>query len=100
MTALARLAAITASRGSRWAVIGLWLVLAVAFAPLQGPLQEEAADESDTFQVRGSESLEAKRLIDARFERGSEMAAVIAYQREGGITSEDRQKILADARAI
>ena len=48
-------------------------------APLQGPLQEEAADESDTFQVRGSESLAAKRLIDAKFARGSEMAAVIAY---------------------
>jgi RND superfamily putative drug exporter len=101
VTALARLAAITASRGSRWAVIGLWLVLAIAFAPLQGPLQEEAADESETFQVRGSESLAAKRLIDARFERGSEMAAVIAYQREGGqITSEDRLRISDDARAI
>ena len=48
-------------------------------APLQGPLQEEAADESDTFQVRGSESLAAKRLIDEKFVRGSEMAAVIAY---------------------
>ena len=48
-------------------------------APLQGPLQEEAADESDTFQVRGSESLAAKRLIDEKFARGSEMAAVIAY---------------------
>ena len=100
MTALARLAAITASRGSRWAVIGLWLVLAVAFAPLQGPLQEEAADESETFQVRGSESLAAKHLIDARFRRGSEMAAVIAYRRDSGIESRDRERILADARAI
>jgi len=100
VTALARLAAITASRGSRWAVIGLWLVLAIAFAPLQGPLQEEAADESETFQVRGSESLEAKHLIDARFRRGSEMAAVIAYRRDSGIESRDRERILADARAI
>ena len=29
--------------------------------PLQGPLQSRAADESDTFLVRGSESAEAKR---------------------------------------
>jgi RND superfamily putative drug exporter len=100
VTALARLAALTASRGSRWAVIGLWLVLAVAFAPLQGPLQEEAADESETFQVRGSESLAAKRLIDERFRRGSEMAAVIAYRRDTGLESRDRERILADARAI
>jgi RND superfamily putative drug exporter len=100
VTALARLAALTASRGSRWAVIGLWLVLAIALAPLQGPLQEEAADESETFQVRGSESLETKRLIDARFRRGSEMAAVIAYRRDGAITTADRERISADARAI
>ena len=59
---LAQLAALTASRGSRWAVIGLWLALAASMAPLQGPLQREAADESDTFQVRGSESLAAKQL--------------------------------------
>ena len=44
-------------------------------APLQGPLQTEAADESDTFQVRGSESLAAKRLIDAKF---------APWQRDGG----------------
>ena len=75
-------------------------VATVAFAPLQGPLQEEAADESETFQVRGSESLEAKHLIDARFRRGSEMAAVIAYRRDSQITSEDRERILDDARAI
>ena len=97
---LGQLAALTASRGSRWAVIGLWLVLAASMAPLQGPLQEEAADESDTFQVRGSESLAAKRLIDEQFARGSEMAAVIAYVRDGGITSEDRQAIQAQAREI
>ena len=97
---LGQLAALTASRGSRWAIIGLWLVLAASMAPLQGPLQEEAADESDTFQVRGSESLAAKRVIDEKFARGSEMAAVIAYVHEGGIGSEDRERIQADARAI
>jgi RND superfamily putative drug exporter len=97
---LSRLAALTASRGSRWTVIGLWLVLAASMAPLQGPLQREAADESDTFQVRGSESLEAKRTIDEKFARGSEMAAVIAYHRAGGLTSQDRSAIEGDAREI
>ena len=97
---LSQLAALTAGRGSRWGVIGLWLVLAVSMAPLQGPLQERAADESDTFQVRGSESLAAKRLIDENFVRGSELAAVIAYVRDGGLTSEDRIRIEGDARTI
>jgi RND superfamily putative drug exporter len=100
MRLLTWLSSLTAGRRSRWAVIGTWLALTCALAPLQGPLQGRAADESNTFQVRGSESLEAKRTIDAHFPRGSEMAAVIAYFRDGGMTSADRARIDADAHAV
>jgi RND superfamily putative drug exporter len=85
---------------SRWIVIGVWLALAAAAVPLQPRLSERAADESETFLVRGSESAEAKRIIDAEFRRGSEMAAVIAYFREGGITDADGRRADADARAL
>jgi putative drug exporter of the RND superfamily len=81
-------------------VIGAWLVLALAVTPLQSKLQERAADESDTFLVRGSDSAEAKRLIDARFRSGSEMAAVIAYFRDTGITAADRERMKADAMRL
>jgi putative drug exporter of the RND superfamily len=81
-------------------VIGAWLVLALAVTPLQSKLQERAADESDTFLVRGSDSAEAKRLIDARFRSGSEMAAVIAYFRDTGITAADRERMKADAMTL
>ena len=91
---------LVAGRRTRWAVIGAWLVVALAMVPLQGPLQDVAADESDTFLVRGSESAEAKRTIDERFRRGSEMAAVIAYHRPGGLTPADRDRVTRDARAI
>jgi RND superfamily putative drug exporter len=97
---LAALSSLTASARARWVVIGAWLVLALAMVPLQGPLQSEAADESNTFQVRGSESAEAKRTIDEKFRRGSESAAVIAYFDAGGIDTPDRERITADARAI
>jgi RND superfamily putative drug exporter len=81
-------------------VIAAWLVVALAMVPLQGPLQDVAADESDTFLVRGSESAEARHAIDERFRRGSEMAAVIAYHRPGGLTPADRERITRDAREI
>jgi RND superfamily putative drug exporter len=81
-------------------VIGAWLVLALAVTPLQSKLQERAADESDTFLVRGSDSAAAKRLIDARFRSGSEMAAVIAYFRDTGITAADRERMKADAMRL
>ncbi|MDA0172463.1 MMPL family transporter [Solirubrobacter taibaiensis] len=84
----------------RWAVIGAWLLLALAMLPLQGPLQSRAADESDTFLARGSESAEAKRVIDENFRAGSESAAIIAYFREGGIRSEDRLRINEDMNRI
>ncbi len=81
-------------------MIGAWVALAVGLAPLQGELQERAADESDTFLVRGSESAEAKQVVDERFPSGRETAAVIAYFRDGGLTSADRRRMEADAVAL
>jgi RND superfamily putative drug exporter len=97
---LASLSAASTGRRSRWAVVAAWLALALAAIPLQPALQREAADESDTFLVRGSESAAARDVIDERFRSGSEMAAVIAYERDGGLTSEDRARIDADAEAL
>ena len=97
---LASISAASTGRRSRWAVVATWVVLALAAIPLQPALQREAADESDTFLVRGSESAAARDVIDARFRSGSEMAAVIAYERDGGLTSEDRARIDADAEAL
>jgi RND superfamily putative drug exporter len=97
---LARLSAFSAGRRSKWLVIGAWCAIALAVTPLQSKLQERAADESDTFLVRGSESAAAKRVIDTRFRSGSEMAAVIAYFRDGGLTGHDRSRMEADARAL
>jgi RND superfamily putative drug exporter len=85
---------------TRWAVIGAWLLLTLAMVPLQGPLQDRAADESDTFLVRGSESAEARKVIDENFRAGSESTAIIAYFRDGGITGADRARITSDGRRI
>jgi hypothetical protein len=76
------------------------VALALAAVPLQPALQREAADEGDTFLVRGSESAAARDVIDARFRGGSEMPAGIAHERDGGLTSEDRARIDADAEAL
>ena len=81
-------------------MIGAWVALALGLAPFQGELQERAADESDTFLVRGSESAEAKRVVDERFPSGRETAAAIAYFRDGGVTSADRRRMEADAFAL
>jgi RND superfamily putative drug exporter len=97
---LAWLSALSGGRRSKWVVIGAWVLVALALAPLQPALQEAASDESDTFLVRGSESAKADRVIEERFRSGSEMAAVIAYFRDGGLTPADRQRMTDDATAI
>ncbi|GAB3143397.1 MMPL family transporter [Microbispora hainanensis] len=91
---------IAAGRRSRWVVIAVWLALAMLAVPLQADLNERAADESETFLVRGSESAAVKRIVDERFRLGSETAAVIAYFRESGITADDGRRADTDALAL
>ena len=55
-----RIAALALGRRSRWLVIGVWVLLAVALAPLQPKLQTIAADESETFFTRGADSTEVR----------------------------------------
>jgi RND superfamily putative drug exporter len=99
---LSGLARLASGRRSRWAVIGAWVALAAALAPFQAELAEHAADESETFLARGSDSAEAERLLSERFEAGDEVATTIVYRLPdteeylGG--EEDR--IVADAVAI
>ena len=97
---LARVSALVSGRRSKWVVIAAWLALAAAMTPLQPELQERAEDESDTFLVRGSESAEARDLIDDEFRRGSETAAVVAYFRDEGLTTEDRVRGENDALEV
>ena len=61
-------------------VIAAWLLLAAGLAPLQGPLQERAADESRTFEARGAPSARAADLLEQRFsERGASVAVIVYH---------------------
>jgi RND superfamily putative drug exporter len=101
---LTRVSRIAAGPRSRWVVIGAWLAVALAMIPFQAKLQERAADESDTFMVRGSDSLEAERLLDERFTVGTEVVTTIVYELPpptgGAYLSGQDQRIGDDARAI
>jgi putative drug exporter of the RND superfamily len=75
-------------RRSRWVVIGVWLLLAVALGSLQPKLQQKAADESKTFRARGAESTKVHDLIDQRFVEGGQSTAVIAYYAKHGVEAQ------------
>ena len=95
-----RIAALALGRRSRWVVIGVWLALAVALAPLQPKLQTIASDESETFFTRGADSTEVDRLLDTRFPEGGDSTAVIAYESvEGSIYTRTPERIEASSVA-
>src|SRR6478609_9243563 len=95
-----RLAQLATGRRTRWVILTAWVVLALGLAPLQGALQRAAADESDAFVAASAESTRTAQLIEQRFQEGTEVNTVIAYQRAGGLTGEDRTRIEADAQAM
>ena len=101
---LRRLSSLATGRRSRWWVIGAWLALALGLAPLQSKLSERAADESETFLVRGSDSAEADRLLEERFSVGSEVVTTIVYELPAGARDTylagQEQAIAEDAQAI
>src|SRR5688500_2203214 len=100
-----RIAAFALGRRSRWLVIGTWVVLAIALAPLQPKLQTIASDESETFFTRGADSTRVDQLLDT-FPEGGDSAAVIAYLAPGNqsiyeLTPEvgaDAEKLCAEQR--
>ena len=101
------IAAFASGPRTRWIVIGIWVVLALALAPLQPKLQEAASNENEAFLSDSAESTRVNDLIDERFELGREVTAIVLYSRaDGPLTDADFQAIdeqmraLCDARAI
>lgn len=80
-----RIASLMARRGARWAVIASWVILAAAALPLLPKLQERAADESDTFLARGSDSARVDELLTERFPEGGDSTATVVFATDGSI---------------
>jgi putative drug exporter of the RND superfamily len=94
------LAAFVTGRRSKWLVPVVWLVLLGALAPLGGKLSDETKDETSSFLPESAESTEVTRLFDERFASGQTVNGIIVYRRSGGLTAQDRTKILSDGRRI
>jgi RND superfamily putative drug exporter len=97
----ARIAAVVSGRRTRWAVIGVWVLLALALAPLQPRLQDAASNENEAFLAGSAESTRVNDLIDERFELGREVTAIVVYTRPGGpLTEADHAQIDEEMRAL
>jgi RND superfamily putative drug exporter len=90
-------AKLVTGRRSKWVVLAIWIVAVAVMSPLGSKLQDETEDDTASFLPSSSESTEVVHLLDDRFASQETSQGLIVYQRDGGLTEADKQKIAADA---
>ena len=88
------LASFVAGRRTKWVVLGLWVLLLAALAPLGSKLVDETQDDTASFLPESAESTEVVKILDEEFSAGETTQGLLIYHREGGLTSADEDKIL------
>ena len=92
------LATLVTGRRSRWVVIALWVLLAVAAMPLAMKLPDVTKDSLADFIPPESQSRQIGEILEERFPGGNRSVVVLVYQRDGGLLPEDQDVIMAQAQ--
>ncbi|MBC3981369.1 MMPL family transporter [Streptomyces sp. AC536] len=90
-----RLPVLPGGRRSKWVVLLVWLILAVALGPLAGKLGDVEENGPNAFLPSGAESAQVNTELE-KFRADELTAAVAVYTRDGGLTAADRAKVAAD----
>jgi RND superfamily putative drug exporter len=94
------LASFVAGRRGKWVVLAIWFVAFVALLPLGGKLADETQDDTQSFLPESAESTEVVTVLDEEFDSGETTQGLIVYQRDGGLTAADQEKIADDAAEL
>ncbi len=81
-------------------MIAAWVIVVAAVGGYSGKLQDATTNENEDYLPASADSTEVINLLEDRFPEGREVDALIVYQREGGLTAEDRQLIAENAEEI
>jgi putative drug exporter of the RND superfamily len=98
--ALKRVASFVTGKRTKWAVLAVWIVAALALQPLGSKLQDETRDDTTSFLPASAESTDVVEVLDEEFPGGETTQGLIVYQRQGGLTGADRRKIASDAKKL
>ena len=93
------LAAFVTGRRTKWLVLALWIVLAVALAGPGSKLADETNNDTESFLPDNAESTQVLRLLNDRFPEGKTPEALIVYRRPGGLTARGQAQDRARRRA-
>jgi len=83
-------------RRSKWACVAAWIALVAVFAPLGAKIDDVTSE--DIALPSGSQSKQVQDTLRERFVAGDTRMAVLVYERAGGLTPTDKQKIADDAK--
>jgi putative drug exporter of the RND superfamily len=93
------LSALVSGRRGKWITVGVWIALAVIFAPLGSKLADKTDNQTESFLPKDAESTQVVRLLEDQFPGGQTSTGLIVYKRPGGLTAADKVKMVSDARA-
>jgi RND superfamily putative drug exporter len=97
---LRRVASIVTGRRSKWVILAVWIVAVIAVFPLGSKLSDKTTDDTQSFLPGSAESTEVVKSLDRDFSQGETDDAIVVYQRDGGLTAADKEKIAADSVKI
>src|SRR3954453_6393847 len=89
---MSRLLTIPSGRTAKWGVFGVFLLLSIPVAALSGKFESAQKNESASFLPGKAESIKALNAIE-RYPGGELAPAVIVFERRGGLTAADKQRI-------
>jgi putative drug exporter of the RND superfamily len=97
---LRKVASIVTGRRSKWVILVVWVIAVFAVFPLGSKLTDKTTDDTQSFLPASAESTKVVKSLDEDFDQGETDDAIVVYQRDGGLTAADQQKIRADAQTI
>jgi RND superfamily putative drug exporter len=94
------LASFVTGRRAKWVVVVVWVIAVFAMQPVGAKLADETVDDTESFLPKSAESTEVVQILDDEFDAGETTQGLIVYQRKGGLTDADKQKIVDDSEDI
>ena len=93
------LAQLPGGRRTKFAVVGVWLVIAMAIGPLSGKFEGVQKNDPIDYLPGSAESVQALAALE-EFPSGDQVDAITVLHRDGGLTADDRARIDAARAAI
>ena len=91
---------VLAGRGSKWFLVGFWIILVGALSPLAAKLSDASSNDASSWLPQSAEATRAVERAQNAFPASTKLLAVVVYARDDGLTGADRDKADADRAAF